>query len=136
MDYEIRIEGTPIVTPRPRVTKRGHAYTPARAKKAQERIGQAWKDRYGDTQLQGAVALQVELRFEPPKSWSKKKQAAAIAGEIAATSHAIGDIDNLAKTVMDGLNEVAFSDDSQVTAISISKVYAGKAETVITVKED
>lgn len=136
MEYEIRIEGTPVVTPRPRVMKKGYAYTPARAKRAQEKIGQAWRDAYGDTQLQSAVSLQAELSFEPPKSWSNKKKTAALAGEVKATSHAIGDIDNLCKTIMDGLNRVAFEDDSQVVCVSATKIYAERAETRIIVKEE
>ena len=136
MDYEIRIPGTPVVTPRPRVTRRGHAYTPAKAKKAQAKIGQAWREKYGDTQLQGGVSLTAELKFEPPKSWPKKKRAAALAGEVAATSHGIGDIDNLMKTMLDGLNAVAFKDDSQVVSVSVTKAYEEKAETRIVVKEE
>ncbi len=49
------------------------------------------------------------------------------------------DIDNLAKTIFDALNEVAFKDDSQISHLEIRKIYHSGDEgpqTTIKIKED
>lgn len=127
---EIVIDGKPVPTPRPRVTN-GHAYIPKKARDAQEWIGRKWIEKYGATKVTGPIVAQVMMTFEPPKTWSKKKRAAALAGEIPATSHALGDVDNLAKTALDGLNHIAYEDDSQITGLYVYKSYGEKAQTMI-----
>ena len=60
------------------------------------------------------TALQCELMFwlAPPQSWSKKKRAAALAGEVLPASRP--DIDNFIKSVCDACNGVVWNADSRV----------------------
>ena len=127
------VEGRPVPTPRPRVLRSGHTYTPRRALEAQAAVAQAWIDGRGAVYKEGEPIM-AEIRFfiEPPKSWSIKNRKEALEGRIHATSRAIGDLDNLAKTVLDGLTGIAYVDDSQVTELHVSKAYGTPARTEIT----
>ena len=71
-------------------------------------------------------ALQCELMFwlAPPRSWSKKKTAAALAGEVLPTSRP--DIDNFIKSVCDACNGVVWTDDSRVWSLLAQKRYAAE----------
>lgn len=67
--------------------------------------------------------------YTVPKSWSKAKK------ESVRYKTSKPDLDNLAKTVLDALNGIAFVDDSQVVDLRLSKVYADKEGTNIKVVE-
>ena len=57
-----------------------------------------------------------------PKSASKK---AKIAMESGVTAHIKKpDIDNMAKTVLDALNGLAYVDDSQIYSLTLYKTYS------------
>lgn len=57
-----------------------------------------------------------------PASWSKKKQAKALAGEVFPTGKP--DLDNIEKSVLDGMNKIVFRDDSVVCDVSKAKRYS------------
>jgi Holliday junction resolvase RusA-like endonuclease len=132
--YKITIPGAPVVTPRPRVLRNGTTYTPAKAKKKQMEIAETWRERY-KIKLSGAVEIKVYFFFTPPKSWSKRKQRQALDGIIYPISHSCGDIDNLLKTALDGLNNVAYKDDSQVIKVVAGMEYSKNARTEIVLNE-
>ncbi len=69
----------------------------------------------------GAVAMTLYAGVPIPASWSKKKQADALAGRIFPQSKP--DLDNIEKAVLDGLNGIVFIDDAQVTDVEKSKRY-------------
>ena len=56
-----------------------------------------------------------------PESWPKSKKAKALAGIITPTVKP--DADNLAKSVCDSLNGVAWADDKQVIKLHVIKAY-------------
>lgn len=65
--------------------------------------------------LEGPLALGVRAVFAVPASWSKKKQAQALAGEIRPTSKP--DLSNVIKHVEDVMTQLQFwRDDSQLVA--------------------
>ncbi len=57
-----------------------------------------------------------------PASWSKKKQARALAGQVFPTGKP--DLDNTEKAVLDGMNKIVFRDDSVVCDVSKAKRYS------------
>ena len=69
------------------------------------------------------IRLNCTFYIETPKSWSKKKRSEAMEGRILPTSRP--DLDNYVKSVLDGLNEILYKDDSQVIEISARKKYNG-----------
>lgn len=86
----------------------------------------------GRATLEGPIRVEVEAVFMPPKSWTKRKRALAIAGLVAHTSKP--DADNVLK-ILDAFNpvidrgtgEVIFAgvwhDDSQIVDAHIIKKY-------------
>lgn len=72
--------------------------------------------------LEGAIEAEIIAFFSIPKSASKKKQKLMADGEVLHTKKC--DADNLAKTILDALNGIAFHDDSQVSILKVVKRYA------------
>ena len=68
------------------------------------------------------VALSLVVLHAIPKSWSKRKQAAALAGTERPTSKP--DADNVAKAIADACNGVVWVDDAQVVELRVSKRYS------------
>lgn len=68
-----------------------------------------------------AVLLSLVLHMPIPASWSKKKQAAALLGQVWPTSKP--DCSNVLKAVEDAMNGIVYRDDSQIVVLSVRKVY-------------
>jgi len=65
----------------------------------------------GHALLEGACMVEMEITCPVPASWSKKRQAAALAGAIYPTTKP--DKDNVIKAIYDGMNGVVWRDDVQ-----------------------
>ena len=63
----------------------------------------------------------MEAFFEIPRSWSKKKQVAALSGDMKVTKKP--DTDNISK-IKDALNGIAWKDDAQVYQEFIIKKFS------------
>lgn len=77
------------------------------------------------------VRVDIEARFEVPKSGSKAERAAKLLNHRRPTMKP--DWDNLAK-ICDAMNGVVFKDDVQVVDGRIRKVYAEAPALVVTVE--
>ena len=86
----------------------------------------------GRALLEGAVELRMFIEVQIPASWSKKKQAQALAGEILPTTKP--DVDNVIKAIGDGLNGVVWKDDVQITDVITRKRYAEKPQVRVMVR--
>lgn len=110
------IPGQPQGKGRPRVGKvGGHArmFTPEKTASYEGLIAHSARIAMaGRPLLGGAVAVNLHIDCAVPASWSKKKQRAALAGEIFPTTKP--DKDNVIKAVYDGCNGVLWRDDVQV----------------------
>lgn len=101
------------------------AYTPAKTRKYEAALQYAARAAMGERlRYLGPVAVLVMARLPVPQSWSKKKQAAALSGELLPTSRP--DVDNYAKSAVDALNAVVFNDDSQIATLTVSKRYSDR----------
>lgn len=124
------IPGKPFAKQRARVTRFG-AYTPKETVSFERAVGQLAVEHF-KTPLVGPVRLTVQATFVPPASWSAKKRAAAM-GKFHIQKP---DLDNIFKAVSDGLNRIAFADDSQVASFGNScKVWGEVEGTTVTVAE-
>ncbi len=73
-----------------------------------------------------SVRVSAEFFFARPKShYGSGRNADKLKASAPArpTSKSVGDIDKLARAVLDALTGVAYKDDSQVTCLSASKFY-------------
>lgn len=92
----------------------GHArmFTPAKTVAYEGLIAHAAAQAMGGApMLVGDCRLEVEIVCSVPASWSQKKRAAALQGDIRPAKKP--DADNVLKAVCDGMNGVVWKDDVQ-----------------------
>jgi len=75
----------------------------------------------GAAPLDCACAVQLSITLAVPASWSKKKTAAALAGQVLPTKKP--DADNVVKAIFDGVNGVVWRDDVQAVDLFVRKRY-------------
>lgn len=123
-DYIFRVVGDPVGKGRPRFnTKTGRAYTPDKTAHYENLVKISFQNAYPKHDLiTGAIDLTILAYFSIPRSWSKKRQNLALDGKIHKTSSP--DADNITKAICDGLNKVAWKDDSQIIALKVYKEYS------------
>lgn len=111
---QVPIEEIPFKQ-RPRFTKNGRAYTPAKTLKFERQIQAAWQIKYGDcyAEFEGPVEIIIEtsrpLCKSHPKRWLGKQDLTK------------PDVDNIGKVVCDALNGLAYKDDKQITELIVRK---------------
>ena len=79
------------------------------------------------------VEILIQISKRVPSSVSQRKEDKMLYGEILPVTKP--DIDNVAKSVLDALNKVAFYDDAQVVRLSIHKMYSLRDFIVIKMRE-
>lgn len=124
MQYTITIPGVPVPKGRPRFTRDGHAYTPAKTEVYEQAVRHCWQTQAGKMLPAGVPIFAVIYAYFPiPQSYSKKKKA-----ELEGAFHLKKpDGDNLAKSVLDALNGCAYGDDSAVQIQGVYKLYTNAA---------
>lgn len=105
------IEGEPISKARARVTTHG-TYTPQRTRDAE----QAVRDCY-TTQ----TATPNIFRYDPSARFE-------LVADFYMGNRRVKDIDNCLKLIQDGLNKLAFKDDSQIVGLHATKTFVAKDE--------
>ena len=133
-----KVDGAAVPKQRPRISGR-RAYTPKRTKDYEERVLNAFRSSYSGfyPAFGKDVPVRVGIRIVQavPKSWSKKKRAQAESGEIVPLSRN-GDVDNIAKSILDALNGFAYEDDCQVTTLIVTKQYGVRPCAEVQLGED
>jgi len=132
------VEGTAVPKQRPRLGGRT-AYTPKKTRDYEERVREAFRSsHYGFVPVYPKdvpVKACIEIVQAIPKSWSNKKHLKAERGEIVPTSRN-GDVDNIAKSILDALNGYVYLDDCQVTTLMITKRYGADPYVVVRFDKD
>ena len=97
---------------------------------------EAYFEKWARVERPHAARLVATFSFEPPKSWSKKKRADALAGLIPHTVKP--DTDKLARYLLDAITDAGnvWEDDSQVPLIVAEKVYGPASFIRFTVTAD
>lgn len=130
----ITIDGTPVSKLRPRVTKKGITFTPAKTRKWENYARLAAQTQMqGFPPLEGALYLRVAATFPIPETWPRWKREQALAGKMGHTAKPDGD--NVLKAVKDALNGIAWIDDAQVVTHTMGKLYGTKPGIQIEVKQ-
>jgi Holliday junction resolvase RusA-like endonuclease len=75
----------------------------------------------GRPPLTEACAVEMTITHNVPASWSKKKSASALAGDIYPTKKP--DVDNVIKAIFDAMNNVVWKDDTQAVEVVCKKKY-------------
>lgn len=125
------IKGQPHGKGRPRFRKFGKfvtTYTDAKTVKAEDYVRKSFKK---ITKMkhpaESPVSIDIDYCMQIPKSLSKKKKES-----LNNTIHSKKpDLDNLLKTVLDGLNGYAYRDDSLIYEIKARKYYNKEPKIVV-----
>ena len=128
----LTIPGEPVAKGRPRVTSKGVAYTPQKTVNYETLVKELWAIKHSaEKPLEGPLCVYINAYFAIPKSWSKKKRQDALNEAILPTGKR--DCDNVAKSLLDALNQLAYADDAQVTTLIVQKKYSERprAELII-----
>lgn len=122
---EIAVLGKPVPKGRPRFNREtGRAYTPAKTASFEAQLKYAAMEVMGSRPpLEGPLKLEMEVVVPIARSWPKKRQAAALSGDLMPTGRP--DFDNFQKTV-DALNLVVWIDDGQIVQSAFMKRYGDK----------
>lgn len=121
--FNFFVGGKPHGKGRPRFDRRGHAYTPQATRDYEMKVREAARAEIKKLMawpMDQHYDVRILAGFPIPNSWSKQKKELARNGELYPGKP---DVDNLEKSILDALNGLAYSDDSQVIQLSISKYY-------------
>lgn len=139
--------GSPRGKGRPRFSNAGQfvrVFTDAKTRAFESRLKSAGIEAMaGKEPLDEAVSVSIHAFMEVPGSWSLRKQASALAGDIMPTG--APDIDNLVK-MLDGLNyhpprfkgdklkrPIIWHNDSQIVSMQAIKSYSDRPRLEISV---
>jgi Holliday junction resolvase RusA-like endonuclease len=128
-----KIGGDPRGKGRPRFTKNGHVYTPDETKRYEQLVGLSYRNSAKGYKFTSPVRVTVKAFHKPPKGKSKKVTEDMLNGRILPTKKP--DADNVAKIVLDGLNKVAWDDDTQVVEMMVTKRYSEEPMVAVIVEE-
>ena len=134
--FDVFVKGIPRPQGRPRIVR----FPNGKAGLKDPDISRDWKnyvrmvagETWGRAPEEGPVALFLTFYLPIPRSWSKKRRMAALAGEIWPTGRP--DLDNLAKAVIDAIIGVVIADDRQIVELSVAKFYGANPGVNITLR--
>ncbi len=124
-EVNFTIPGKPFGKQRPRVVSRGgfaRAYTPKETVNYENLVKISYNVSVGNTKLEGPIEASVTAYFPIAKSVSKKKHE--LLSQETTPALTKPDTDNIAKVVLDPLNNIAYNDDSQVYKLNVEKYYS------------
>ena len=122
---------------RPRFSKVGgfvRTYTDKKTLDYESLVREAAIQALGSSEtLETPIAVYLLFRLPIPQSYSKKRTEACLDGSEMPGKKP--DIDNLAKSVLDGMNGVIYKDDAQIVNLHAVKVYSTVPGVNVTVRE-
>ena len=132
------VPGKPQGKARPRVVRQGgfsRSFTPEKTVLYENWIRTCYQRAAGDYRFPDDAPLELSVTavFPIPKSYSRRKKEGCFSGFIRPTGKP--DCDNIAKTVLDALNGVAYDDDCQIVALHVYKLYGETPRVTVQLRE-
>ena len=124
---DFKVIGKIVGKQRPRASSiGGHAriYTPKETMNYESLVKFSFLEKYPNfIPYDNETAIKVKISaFKPiPKAYSKKKRQQALDDIIRPRTKP--DLDNIAKSILDGLNQVVFEDDKSVVDLHVVSYY-------------
>lgn len=116
--FSLYLPVTPRGQERPRFAN-GHSYTPAKTRSAMREIRDLWQSA-GEPTVEGEwFSAVIVARFEEPRSTKYPYPPRT-------------DVDNIAKLVLDSLQDCAFPNDSRCQSLTVSKEWAAEDGLLVT----
>lgn len=132
VQVEFTIKGEPRGKGRPRFTKTGRVYTPSKTSDYESLVALGYLNSVKGYKFTSPVRVTIRAYHKPPKK-SKKVVEDMLNWHILPTKKP--DVDNIAKIVLDGLNGVAWDDDTQVVDLLVYKRYEEEPYVKVTIEE-
>jgi len=138
MKVKFTIPGEPTGKGRPRFSRQGQfvrTYTPAKTENYEALVRLAYQQQCRGVRFDDDAMIDARIMcyFAVPKSASKKKTTAMLAGKIRPTKKP--DADNIVKIILDSCNQVAYRDDTQVVDCQVRKFYSIEPKVVVTFRD-
>lgn len=92
-----------------------------------EHVKNCWLQEYGQNQIVGSIEAHIKVFISKPENVTPEQWEYMKAGLLRPSSIG-GDVDNLAKSITDGLNKVAYPDDSLICSIHCEKFFTDGEE--------
>lgn len=129
---KFEVIGTPVAKGRPRLGKFG-TYTPSKTINYENLVKISYLNTINDKLCDVPLKIEIWAIFEPTKTERKsKKKYTKLIGQTYTKKP---DIDNIAKSILDALNDVAYDDDSNISELVVHKLYGEQAKAIIEIKE-
>jgi Holliday junction resolvase RusA-like endonuclease len=126
------VSGEPTAKGRPRATRRGFVYTPAKTRRYEAHARLAAQFAMGNRPpIEAPVRLELLVELPIPSSWSMRRRAAAVTGDIVPTSRP--DVDNFLKAIFDAITNIVVVDDAQIVDVCATKKFSIAPKMVATV---
>ena len=136
-EYKAIVLGEPVAQGRPRFSRQGgfmRAYDPDKSREYKKYVRLVAAQDAPAVPVTGAVVLSLKIYRAVPKSMSKRKREAALAGKLRPTTKP--DVSNVLKGVEDALKGVWYVDDSQIVGYgALGKWYAERPRIEIVMQE-
>lgn len=133
MKINFIIQGKVQAKQRPRFNGK-LAYTPRETVAYENWVKTCYLEKYkGQRPLEKPLKVKIIAYYDIPKSTSKKKQQQMLNNEIFPIVKP--DTDNIAKSILDSLNKIAYLDDKQVVKLEVEKYYSQAPSTVVMIEE-
>lgn len=136
MEIKFIIDGEARGKGRPRATVRGGIatiYTPKETVDHEKYIKIQYKRQKGVYFADKPLIMDIKVYTQIPKNVSKIQKEKMLDFSILPTKKP--DLDNIAKLILDALNDTAYADDKQIIALSLQKFYAEKAYTEVRIED-
>lgn len=135
MTVEFTVEGMVKPKERPRTRQiNGHiqTYTPKGTREYELRVKAAYPGfkTFTDGEY---LSVHIDAYYPIPKSTSNANRVLMLSGRVRPTKRP--DLDNIAKSICDALNGVAYKDDSQIVKLTVAKYYSDVARAEIRISE-
>lgn len=121
---------------RPRFARTGRyvkTYTPKKTANYENEVKLAYLSRLNNKDYKeyvGRIKVSIWAFFKPPKSYSKRKYNELLETEYLKKP----DADNIAKIICDGLNGIAWKDDSQIYELEVHKYYDEEDKVIVEIE--
>ena len=112
---------------------RSQAITPKETLSYENLVKWVYQNTYGARKLEGELEARIVAMYSIPKSMTKKNRRLIEEGKLHPTKKP--DLDNVAKIVLDSLNGIAYSDDSQIVKLNVEKHYSENPRVEVTLYE-
>lgn len=110
---EFIIESEAVPKARPRQGRNGF-YTPSKTIRFEKLVAWYYLKNHGTKHEDEPLKMEIEINVKKPKSCKRKLPTVK------------PDIDNQIKSILDGLNGLAYSDDKQIVEVKASKKYSDR----------